>query len=104
MNARREIVGHGAVAVIGKEIAAVGKSREVVDRFPQEQRIDCNGNLLMPGLIDTHVHLAQCMLRGISGRPSGGLPSRRPRIRRPAADPPRLLQPLVSPHRREAAG
>jgi cytosine/adenosine deaminase-related metal-dependent hydrolase len=73
MNAKREIVEHGAVAVVGKEIAAVGKGREIVDRFPAEQRIDCNGNLLMPGLIDTHVHLAQCMLRGISGRPSGGL-------------------------------
>jgi cytosine/adenosine deaminase-related metal-dependent hydrolase len=73
MNARREIVEHGAVAVVGKKIAAVGKSREIVDRYPAEQCIDCNGKLLMPGLIDTHVHLAQCMLRGISGRPAGGL-------------------------------
>jgi cytosine/adenosine deaminase-related metal-dependent hydrolase len=73
MNARREIVEHGAVAILGREIAAVGKSREIVERYPAERRIDCNGNLLMPGLIDTHVHLAQCMLRGISGRPSGSL-------------------------------
>jgi cytosine/adenosine deaminase-related metal-dependent hydrolase len=64
MNARREIITQGAVAVAGKEIAAVGKSREVVEQFPQESRIDCNGNVLLPGLIDTHVHTAQAMLRG----------------------------------------
>lgn len=64
MNSERQIITQGAIAVIGKTIAAVGKSREIVDRYPQEQRSDCNGNLLLPGLIDTHVHLAQAMIRG----------------------------------------
>jgi cytosine/adenosine deaminase-related metal-dependent hydrolase len=73
MNGKREIIEHGAVAIKGQKIAAVGKSREIVERYPAERRTNCNGNLLMPGLIDTHVHLAQCMLRGISGRPSGSL-------------------------------
>ena len=73
MNARRQILEHGAVAVTGQTIEAVGKSREIVERYPEKRRIDCNGNLLMPGLIDTHVHLAQCMLRGISWRSNGGL-------------------------------
>jgi cytosine/adenosine deaminase-related metal-dependent hydrolase len=73
MNAERQILEHGAVAVTGQRIEAVGKSREIVDQFPQKRRIDCNGNLLMPGLIDTHVHLAQCMLRSISWRSDGGL-------------------------------
>jgi cytosine/adenosine deaminase-related metal-dependent hydrolase len=64
MNPERQIVTHGAVAIVGNQIAAVGKSADVVARFPTEQRIDCNGNLLLPGLIDTHVHLAQAMIRG----------------------------------------
>lgn len=64
MNPRREIITHGAVAVTGKEIVAVGKSKEVTGRFPEKRRIDCNGNVLMPGLVDTHVHTAQAMLRG----------------------------------------
>ena len=64
MNSDRQIITHGAVAVTGKEITAVGKTQEVVERFPQERRIDCNGNVLLPGLIDTHVHLAQAMIRG----------------------------------------
>ena len=64
MNPRREIITNGALAVEGSRIAAVGKSRQIVERFPDKKRIDCNGNLLLPGLVDTHVHLAQAMIRG----------------------------------------
>jgi len=64
MNLRRQIVEHGAVAVTEKAIVAVGKSKEIVGKYPEKRRINCNGNVLMPGLIDTHVHTAQAMLRG----------------------------------------
>ena len=64
MNPRREIITHAALAVEGSRIAAVGKTREIVEKFPAKQRINCNGNLILPGLVDTHVHLAQAMIRG----------------------------------------
>jgi cytosine/adenosine deaminase-related metal-dependent hydrolase len=64
MNAVRQIIHQGAVVIDGDRIAAVGKTRDVIDGFPQKQRINCNGNVLLPGLIDTHVHTAQAMLRG----------------------------------------
>lgn len=64
MNPRREIITHGAIAVTGKTIEAVGKTRELIERYPEKKRINCNGNVLLPGLIDTHVHTAQAMLRG----------------------------------------
>jgi cytosine/adenosine deaminase-related metal-dependent hydrolase len=64
MNPQRHIIDHGAVVVDGDKIVAVGKSRDVVEKYPQKRRIDCNGKVLMPGLIDTHVHTAQAMLRG----------------------------------------
>jgi cytosine/adenosine deaminase-related metal-dependent hydrolase len=64
MNPQRQIITHGAVAVDGDRIVAVGKSKDVVEQYPQRRRIDCNGKVLMPGLIDTHVHTAQAMLRG----------------------------------------
>jgi cytosine/adenosine deaminase-related metal-dependent hydrolase len=64
MNPKREIITHGAIAVSGKKLVAVGKSRDVVAQFPEKRRIDCNGNLLLPGLIDTHVHTAQALIRG----------------------------------------
>jgi cytosine/adenosine deaminase-related metal-dependent hydrolase len=73
MNATRQILEGGGVAISGHRIAAVGKSREIVERFPEKRRINCNGGVLMPGLIDTHVHLAQCMLRGLSWQSPSGL-------------------------------
>lgn len=66
MNPRREVITHGAVALTGNKIVGVGKSKDIMDLFPEKQRLDCNGNILLPGLIDTHVHTAQCLLRGIS--------------------------------------
>ncbi|MGD9046584.1 MAG: amidohydrolase [Anaerolineae bacterium] len=73
MNAERQILEGGAVAVTGSKIVAVGKNREILDRYPEKRCFNCNGNILMPGLIDTHVHLAQCMLRGMSWRSDSGL-------------------------------
>ena len=64
MNPRREIITNGAVAVEERDILAVGKSRELRERFPQHKVIHCDGDVLLPGLIDTHVHTAQAMLRG----------------------------------------
>ncbi|MCJ7622333.1 MAG: amidohydrolase family protein, partial [Anaerolineaceae bacterium] len=64
MNPRREIILNGAVAVSNDKITSVGKSRDIIEQFPEKKCIDCNGNVLMPGLIDTHVNTAQAMIRG----------------------------------------
>jgi cytosine/adenosine deaminase-related metal-dependent hydrolase len=64
MNPQRQIITHGAVVVDGDKIVAVGKSKDVAEQYPQKRRINCDGKVLMPGLIDTHVHTAQAMLRG----------------------------------------
>lgn len=64
MNPRREIISGGALAVSDKKIVAIGKTSQVVAQYPEKKRINCNGNVVMPGLVDTHVHTAQAMLRG----------------------------------------
>ena len=64
MNPKREIITQGAILVEGKNIVEVGKARDLVAKHPEHRRVDCGGKLLMPGLIDTHVHLAQAMIRG----------------------------------------
>lgn len=45
---------HGALAVRDGRIAAIGDER---DLGPAERRIDCAGRLVLPGLVDPHVHL-----------------------------------------------
>ena len=64
MDPGRRIVTNAAVAVDGDSIAMVGKSEAVRSAFPAEPVRDLNGWLLLPGLVDGHVHLPQAMLRG----------------------------------------
>lgn len=64
MNPSRDIITNAAIAVEGCRIAAIGKTRDILEKYPDHEVIDCNGNILMPGLIDTHVHTAQAMIRG----------------------------------------
>ncbi|MBE3559257.1 MAG: amidohydrolase [Ktedonobacteraceae bacterium] len=64
MNPAREIISDGALAISGNRIVAVGKTAELQARYQGEEMINLQGKLVIPGLIDTHVHLAQAMLRG----------------------------------------
>jgi cytosine/adenosine deaminase-related metal-dependent hydrolase len=66
MNPERHIVTHGAVVVDGGKFVAVGKTSDMIVQYPSKQQIDCNGNILLPGLFATHLHMAQGMLRGVS--------------------------------------
>ena len=60
----RRIITDGAVAVVGRDIAAVGKSAEVRAAYPDSPVRDVAGAVVMPGLVDGHMHLPQAMLRG----------------------------------------
>jgi guanine deaminase len=50
----------GAVLIADGRIAAVGEARDVIARAPADTKIDDHsGALVMPGLIDVHVHYPQ---------------------------------------------
>ncbi|WP_459943826.1 5'-deoxyadenosine deaminase [Desulfocastanea catecholica] len=59
MNALRELV-QGDLLVDGSRIVAVGGDIEE----PADQVIDLQGDLLIPGLIQSHIHLCQTLFRG----------------------------------------
>lgn len=64
MNPERAIIVDGALATSANRIVAIGKTRELEQQYASEEVIDVGGKLIIPGLIDTHVHLAQALLRG----------------------------------------
>ena len=59
MNATREVI-QGDLLVEGSRIVEVGG---VIEQ-PADQVIDLQGDLLIPGLIQTHIHLCQTLFRG----------------------------------------
>jgi cytosine/adenosine deaminase-related metal-dependent hydrolase len=60
----RRIIHDGAVAVVGSTIEAVGKTDEVKSACKKLPFYDMSNHIIMPGLINSHVHLHQALLRG----------------------------------------
>ena len=56
----------GAVAVSGDSLLAVGPETDIRKAYSALQTIDCNGKVLMPGLINAHTHVPMTLLRGLA--------------------------------------
>ena len=65
MNDRREILERGSVAVDHDRITAVGSRRQLEQQYPGAEIIDCSGRIVMPGMVNTHTHLFQTLLKGL---------------------------------------
>ncbi len=61
---QRRMIRDGAILIQNDKITQVGKASEVKISPRAEYEIDAKGMVIIPGLIDTHVHLAQALLRG----------------------------------------
>ncbi|OEL36772.1 5'-deoxyadenosine deaminase [Dichanthelium oligosanthes] len=67
MDGALRVLRDGAVAVAGDRIAAVGPSADVLVAFPcAAQTLDLGGRIVLPGLVNTHVHTSQQLARGIA--------------------------------------
>lgn len=64
MNPTRDVITNGAIAVEGNQIVAVGKADALLSQYANDEVVDVQGKLIIPGLIDTHVHVAQALIRG----------------------------------------
>jgi len=57
---------HGCLAVRDDCIVAVGAEAELKEQFTAKEVVDCQGKVLMPGLINAHTHAAMVLLRGLA--------------------------------------
>jgi 5-methylthioadenosine/S-adenosylhomocysteine deaminase len=60
------IFENGAVAINGNSIQAVGPETEILELFQAQEVLDCQGKIVMPGLINSHTHAAMTLLRGLA--------------------------------------
>lgn len=57
-------MGRFTVAVDEGRIAAVGPRADVLSRFPHAERVDCSRRVLLPGLVNAHIHPELHILKG----------------------------------------
>jgi 5-methylthioadenosine/S-adenosylhomocysteine deaminase len=65
MNPSREVIPDGAICVRDDRIHEVGPRIELARKYPDARSHDCSGRLIFPGLINTHNHLFQSLLKGL---------------------------------------
>ncbi|NDJ77587.1 MAG: amidohydrolase family protein [Chloroflexi bacterium] len=66
MNAAMEQYSDGAVAISGDSIVAVGSTAAIQAAYAAEDVVDCQGQIIMPGLVNTHTHMPMTLLRAMA--------------------------------------
>jgi cytosine/adenosine deaminase-related metal-dependent hydrolase len=65
LDRERRIIHDGSVLVDGRDIVAVGRAVEVRPPRLPERVIDARAMVVLPGFVDTHVHLSEHIDRGL---------------------------------------
>ena len=66
MDPSGRVVSPGAVAIDGRNIAAVDTPEAIASRYSSQTVIDTSGQVVMPGLINTHTHAPMVLYRGLA--------------------------------------
>jgi 5-methylthioadenosine/S-adenosylhomocysteine deaminase len=66
MDGAGTIIPNGAVVIEGSQIVAVGAASEIGPRYQAIETIDATGELVLPGLINTHTHAPMVLYRGLA--------------------------------------
>jgi 5-methylthioadenosine/S-adenosylhomocysteine deaminase len=65
-DARHHVYAPGAIAIDGADIVAVGGADAINARYAGADTIDASGQVVIPGLINTHTHAPMVMFRGLA--------------------------------------
>jgi len=64
MDSQRTVIEDGAVAIEGQRIRDVGPTVAVTQQYDGSTVLDASGKAVIPGLITTHAHVSDILLRG----------------------------------------
>ena len=65
MNPDRDIIEDACICIEGDRIVAVCPTAEMPEPFRTAEHVDCSGKVVVPGMINTHTHLFQTLLKGL---------------------------------------
>jgi len=59
------VISNGGVVIEEEEILAVGDTEKLISKYPEAAFKDVKGKIIMPGMINTHMHLYSTFARGM---------------------------------------
>jgi len=66
MDKERRIILDAGIAVVGGRIVAVGSRRDISGTYTAPQKVNADGRLIVPGLINGHTHIPMTLFRGLA--------------------------------------
>jgi len=66
MNTSFDAYFNGAIAIAGDSIVGVGEGEEILSQYQAQEIIDCQNQIIMPGLVNAHTHIPMTLLRGMA--------------------------------------
>lgn len=65
MNPNRDVLEDGAICIQDDRIQAVGDTDTLLSQYPDATVFNCRDRVIIPGMINTHTHLFQTLLKGL---------------------------------------
>ncbi len=65
MNPQRDVLEEASILIVGDTIAAIGTRQKLMAQNPECEVIDCREAIIIPGMVNTHTHLFQTLLKGL---------------------------------------
>ena len=56
----------GAVVISGDSIVAIGPEAEITQQYTAPEVLDCDGKIVIPGIVNAHTHVPMTLLRGLA--------------------------------------
>jgi putative selenium metabolism protein SsnA len=66
MGQQNEVIFDGALRIAGEHIVEIGRTADLRRAHPDEEELDAEGRLVMPGLICAHTHFYGAFARGMA--------------------------------------
>src|SRR5665647_3877684 len=63
-----QVIPKGGVLIQDSKIQEISLTQDLQTRFPDAEFIDAHGKLIMPGMINTHMHLYSTFARGMDAK------------------------------------
>ncbi len=59
------VISNGGVVIEEDNVVAIGETEKLISKYPEAAYKDVQGKIIMPGMINTHMHLYSTFARGM---------------------------------------